>query len=705
MKNHQFEPGSLKVSYIYEIVEKFLKILFVKYLLLIFFFLSSFNIVLPQQHIKTKTNELIKKVETTSGVEKVKAFKNLMDFLVRTAPNDAITWGTKADNIFGGKLALKDVADINIFIGFAYTRLHEYQLGESLFEKALVQKRESKDSSGISNALIKLGMIKLPLGLLDEATQLFFEAEGISRWIGDNYRLSDAYSYIGILYYILKNDSLARVYSEKGLRLSTKLNYVEGQALANVHLAIVEIREGNYEKAIDYNSESLKFYEQIDYLTRIPGLYDNFSIIYRNQKLFEEAIKYKEKALELRVNLGDLKGLSDTYRNLGVYYSELNKNEIALKYLFKSLETQKETHNIRSYASILKNISLVYSKQKDYVKAYKYLVEYNAVNDTLYSDNTRQLLSNTESKLKLEMKEGEIKLLQEINDYQSKLQLYLIVVLFLVFMLAVIAFIAYKSNRNSSKKLQEMYDKIIIQKDNLETLNEKLIELNNDRDKFFSIIAHDLRSPFHPLLAYSDILAKDSAKLSREEISTQAKVIHNSSKIIFNFIENLLQWIGLNAGKVKLVKTSFLVIEEVKSCLELLNNNLIKKKIKLVNNIEFDTFIFADRNSIAMLLRNLISNAIKFSHNGGEIELVAKRTDGFVEISVHDFGVGMSEEKLNSLFTTNAKSTEGTLNETGTGLGLLLCKEIVEQNDGTISAVSTEGEGSTFTFRIPSLDL
>lgn len=232
--------------------------------------------------------------------------------------------------------------------------------------------------------------------------------------------------------------------------------------------------------------------------------------------------------------------------------------------------------------------------------------------------------------------------------------------------------------------------------------NEELKILNSSKDKFFSIIAHDLKSPLSGLLGFTEILVEEFDDLDDEEKREFIGHSHQASKNLMALLENLLEWsriqIGNNAFEPEEVALEP-IIEEIFS---LFNQNAKSKNIQLVKNIDSEVNVVADQNMIKTILRNLISNGIKFTNDGGTVSISAEEQNEFIKISVSDSGVGISKENINKLFKIDGGfTTPGTTNERGTGLGLVLCKELVEKNGGKISVESEPGRGTKFIFTLP----
>lgn len=249
-----------------------------------------------------------------------------------------------------------------------------------------------------------------------------------------------------------------------------------------------------------------------------------------------------------------------------------------------------------------------------------------------------------------------------------------------------------------------------ISRDLLVKYNQELVEaqnelkkLNASKDTFFSIIAHDLRGPFSGFLGLSELLLDEYDDLDQEEISQIADSMNKAAKRLYSFLENLLEWSRTQMGRVEFTPFRLDISETVGRVFSLFSATAQEKEIKMESDVEKDTFVFADNNMVNTILRNLVSNALKFTKPGGKISIHSERyDDDFIAISVSDTGIGMNDEAKDKIFRIDKKhTTPGTANESGSGLGLLLCKDLVEKHNGRIWLESQVGKGTTFTFLLP----
>jgi signal transduction histidine kinase/ligand-binding sensor domain-containing protein len=252
-------------------------------------------------------------------------------------------------------------------------------------------------------------------------------------------------------------------------------------------------------------------------------------------------------------------------------------------------------------------------------------------------------------------------------------------------------------------EIESQKEELVSQQEILVNMNKELDSLNVSKDKFFSIIAHDLKNPFSTIIGFSEIQMDDIKSGNLDGIEESATMINISAVQTFRLLENLLEWAKAQRGKLTFnpepLDLKILMREEIK----ILSDMAKTKNISLESSIPENIKIVADQNMIKTIIRNLISNAIKFTHRNGKVEVMVRAENQYYNISVSDTGIGMTDDIIAKIFRIDSDlSTPGTDNERGTGLGLFLCKEFVEKHNGKIWVESISGKGSTFTFSLPS---
>jgi len=241
------------------------------------------------------------------------------------------------------------------------------------------------------------------------------------------------------------------------------------------------------------------------------------------------------------------------------------------------------------------------------------------------------------------------------------------------------------------------------QKKELSKLNAELEESNATKDKFFSIIAHDLRGHFNSLIGGTDLLIQYFHKINEEEKIRLLKSIHIASKEAYTLLSNLLEWSRSQTGRIVCDPVKINLNDVINLNLNLFQQSVKEKNIDLINEIREDIFVCADDAMLNTVIRNLISNSVKFTHSGGSVRICAEKTGYMIEVSVSDTGIGIKEDDLKKLFRADIHhSSRGTAEEHGTGLGLILCKEFVEKNGGNIRIESEEGKGTCSYFTLPT---
>lgn len=264
---------------------------------------------------------------------------------------------------------------------------------------------------------------------------------------------------------------------------------------------------------------------------------------------------------------------------------------------------------------------------------------------------------------------------------------------------------SFDQERTIFKQNEELKELNVNLEKKVEERTEQLKELNATKDKFFSIIAHDLKNPFNTLIGFTELLKDNLEDYSTDKLKEFIDILHETSKQSYALLENLLEWARAQTGRMTMNPENIdlsLITEENVSLLE---NNAAKKEVRLINNTSEGTVVYSDANMIRTVVRNLISNAIKYTKEGGSITTSATRKDKFIELAIADNGIGIKPQNLEKLFRIDENySTRGTADEGGTGLGLILCKEFISKNGGEIWVESEFGQGSTFKFTLPVPD-
>lgn len=255
------------------------------------------------------------------------------------------------------------------------------------------------------------------------------------------------------------------------------------------------------------------------------------------------------------------------------------------------------------------------------------------------------------------------------------------------------------------EEVRQQAEELQAQADHLTQVNKELEKLNATKDKLFSLIAHDLKNPFHAISGFATMLSRNFSQMKEREKLEIIDLMNLSAETAYNLLENLLQWARAQTNRIRFEPERINLEEVTLETFEFLSTTAHKKRIELLTE-NLDLHVIADRNMLSTILRNLISNAIKFTPEKGKVTVSASEKDGKIEVSVTDNGIGMTEQVKNKLFQLEELHTSpGTSGETGTGLGLIVCKEFVERQGGTIRVESEPMKGSRFIFTLPKADI
>ncbi|MBS1507985.1 MAG: tetratricopeptide repeat-containing sensor histidine kinase [Bacteroidetes bacterium] len=472
------------------------------------------------------------------------------------------------------------------------------------------------------------------------------------------------------------------------LSLTRQLELRSREADALFNLGRLLTKQKKYNEALKSHKEALAIRRSLRDKSKEAMSLNEIGELYRGMKNYERAMANHVAALEIRQKLKDEAALVESYNNIGALYIGKKDYKRAIANLELALEAGRDAQDQEQTLKTYDYLSQCYKELKDYKKALAAKESSLGILDFIQHDKNERQLLETQNRYQMKKKEGEIDQLEQdreqrekVIEAQTKLRDFLFLLMAFGLIIVVLVLFLYLQKRRSNRKLQE---------------------INATKDKLFSIIGHDLKGPLNSLTAFSSLLLHHTDSLSKDEIKMLSLDLDKSLKNLFTLLENLLEWGRSQTGNIDFKAEDFDLAAVLKENQELLKVLAENKKITLVNNNPSPLPAKAHRHSINTVVRNLISNAIKFTPQGGSITLLVESTDKFLRVAVTDTGVGMSEAAIQRLFKIGTKySTTGTAQEKGTGLGLVLCKDFVEKNGGTIGVDSTEGKGSTFYFTVP----
>lgn len=400
---------------------------------------------------------------------------------------------------------------------------------------------------------------------------------------------------------------------------------------------------------------------------------------------YPAAIITLKKALSIAQELGKVEDYPYMYNNLSRLYQEIDLLDSALVYGDASLKIGEE-YDIRAYiASACGRLSLIYEAKGEYEKAYGYERRFNEIHDTLNQESKDKVLAELVEKYQNEK--------QELAIERQYAQLrYMVIAAIILVILLLIMLVLYRTNRLHRIKQKEINQKIEAQYTVLE--ENKLV-----KDRLLSVLSHDLRSPVAAISTALEIIREgfvspEDSIVLLEELSVR---VERTSELL----DNLLYWIKNQLNKIAPEKVEMNIKTKVKEALDLMDPAIQQKGLRIKDNVDENFVLFADQEMIRLVLRNVMSNSIKFSDKGASIEINAAKTDDSIILSVNDSGDGMSEEVLAKIFDIRKVGTVGSHKESGMGIGLSLVRDFVEANDGTIHIESELSKGTKVQLIFP----
>lgn len=554
------------------------------------------------------------------------------------------------------------------------------------YEEAL--RLEKLQKGDIAPALICMGNLNDRQGNLVAAIEYYIEALVLLK--NENKRnLHITLNNISGLYRYLTEYEKSLEYAEKMLHFSLLSKDPQRILEANIRLG------SSYGDIDDYDSAKKYLYKAVDIAEKLgrPHLiaksYLRVASIYStSETLPDSAIYYGLKTQQIIEENGLEHFFEETLNStLGFAYLDKGQYDKAEFYHKKSLVIANETEDAFLIANSEKNLFELYEKQGKSVKALFHLKKFNELNDSLRSKNQSEQIAEIQTKYETDKKEAENKTLLATNQFIAKQnQQYKIGASILTGVLALLSYFFFQLRKTRNQ---------------LTAQNQQLKDLNATKDKFFGIIAHDIRSPITALDGVSEQMNYYLEKDDKAKLNRLADRIDTTAKRLTSLLDNLLNWALLQTGMIPYNPKSVNIQTIAQENIDLFQPIAEAKNIVLNNKISTVSPVFSDESALQTIIRNLVNNAIKFTPAGGEVSISSEEKGDKIFIKINDTGTGIAADKLEKLFSLDKQSSKGTAGEKGSGLGLMLCKELVELNKGTIQAISELGKGSSFILSLP----
>jgi len=558
--------------------------------------------------------------------------------------------------------------------------------------------KATKNQHDFNNILILRGLNEYFFGNYEQAIDYYYTALDLSEKSNDSLLIAKVNHTLGMIYDEMEDYNEAISYFNKSLQISTMKKDSDLMTKTYQNISISYQNKKDLTKALEFNDKANQLAKLRRDTTRIIDALNNFGTINYDQKKFDESLVCYQKALDLYLKIKDMPGVAMAYNNIALVYLDKKEYKQSLEFFMKSLHLATKLKMTDFIGDIYGNLTSYYEEQKDYKNAYLCNTKYNSIYDSLSGEKKNKMIRQIQAKYQLNKNARELEELKQNNQTQLRainlaksIQIYLFSITFLVIVFMVATFYLLVKEKKLARALK------------LKTAELK--DLNVSKDKFFSIIAHDLTSPFNVLVGFTGMLKTDLDLFSKEELQRILSDLNQASENGFNLLQDLMVWSQTQTDRIQINKSNFSLIDVYNDVRSLVDLNLISKEQQLSADIACELTVFADRTMVSTVLRNLIFNSVKFSPKGSLIQVKSKVVGEFAHIQVVDHGIGIAPKVIDSLFVVGKNKTGfGTEGERGTGLGLAICHEFVEKNGGEIWVESKVGHGSVFSFSIPLND-
>jgi len=503
---------------------------------------------------------------------------------------------------------------------------------------------------------------------------------------------------IATLYISQKDYDQALEYYKKVKRVDEQLGDEILIAKTSSNIASLYADMGKLNYAMFNANSSITVFEKHRLMDWIAYAYEVKGKIYLKQKKYEWALFWYEQSEMLHHKLEDPRGEIDLLYGMAEAHLGMEKDSISKAYATKAYELSERINSVEGKQKSAKTLYKISKRKNNHKSALAYHEIYQGLSDTLALTENQQSLTLLKTNLQHD-KQKRVLILE--NEKQlAKQRSYVNAAVAILLLFVVVTFLV-KRNEKIQKRLNE---KLKTQTEGLVEQEKELKEINETKDKLFSIVAHDLRGPIG---AFQGLLKLfNDGEIGQEEFMDFIPKLGKDIDHISFTLNNLLSW-GQNQMNGLVTEPEIISLDNlVRENINLLSESATSKSIKLTSSLARNTLAWSDGNQIDIVIRNLISNAIKFTPSNGMITIASREMNTHWEISVRDTGIGIDKEALDNIFCDKSNhSTYGTNNEKGTGLGLSLCKEMVEKNNGTIWADSVVTRGTTFYFTVPKAKL
>lgn len=483
---------------------------------------------------------------------------------------------------------------------------------------------------------------------------------------------------IGVVNFFQQKWDEALYFYRQALAAAEKLKNRQGVSIAYNNIANIYQKKGESATALSYYDKAIAIQRQEKDSASMCNCLMNMGTIYMQQGLQRKGMATLNEALSISQAVGDHEIEALTYMNLARAHAFQNDHGKASEMLYRAEALSEQTGYKQVLHEVLTTGSNLFKQAGDYTKAYSYLARAMALGDSLTNQQLKEKTKELEVRYKTAEREAELQIHARDLRLARIKQIFMLIVV--AMLLALTGYLIY-STRSRRRR------------------NRKLVALNATKDKLFSIISHDLKAPAIAQKIAVEALLENLDTIDEKGLREQLKAFHSASETQTELLQNLLHWAQLQTGRLKYRPFHFDISEAIRTVVELYSVPAQNKKIKVVTEMPPEHIVYADKLMISTVIRNLLNNAIKFSHPGGNVHLLVKPNGKGTIVSVSDSGTGMTTQQLGSLFKPlSGRAKEDMKGEKGSGLGLVVSKDLIERNNSHLQIESEAGKGTTIKF-------
>jgi signal transduction histidine kinase len=574
-----------------------------------------------------------------------------------------------------------------------------------------------------------LGVIHYSRSNYIKALEYYMQSSEIREKIGDTKGIASINSKIGLIYNEQEEYFKAIQHLRKSYNLFKKLNDKRSMAKTLINIGNNYKSLDSAQKAINHYNRSLEISNEIKNRRLIAANLSNLGTEYLYRDKRDKAMEALQKALAINKQLGRKDNVANSLSNMGYFYYETGDIRKAIEYYKEVVKLENEIGTISESEQAYSMLSNCYAKLGNYKKAWNYQNNHIAIKDSIFQKEKQEKMEEMKARYESKQKEKEIALLKKDKKLQraklksnKTLRNFTILIALLILFFGIIYFIRFKKTvrltrqlREKNKEVEKQKEEIALQSSNLKEINNLLKEknkqiedqrqyledLNNTKDRMFSIIAHDLKSPTATLKSTFELLLKKDIN-DQEKIHQFHTLLYDNVTSLYNLMDNLLMWAKNQQKEVNFNPELQNLTDLIENNIRVLKITADNKGVQIINNSNPAIMACFDKNMISTVIRNLLSNAVKFTPSSGKVYVNTLESNNTIEVTIKDTGIGINKEAMEKILNTeNHYSTNGTNKERGSGLGISICKRFIESHGSKLEVESAVEKGSTFRFKLP----